>query len=142
MRYITSILLYASLLLGEVHTLFENASTKPVNWILFREVPMSLQWNVKMVTDQLWFIFILVAMWFYRPNRINNTTVITFIGYAIIDFAMYFINYKTYEYGIVYTGLLIAWIIIYNLTYDRSRITFINPVNYHTGKRIGDGVRN
>lgn len=120
-RYLTSILLWFSLLLSELHTFWENASQKPVNWILKRSVPMSVQWNVKMLTDQIWYILIFVAMFYYKKNRINRTTVITFIFFSLFDTVMYVYNYKTYEYSIVYFLLLITWILIYVYHGKRSR---------------------
>ena len=112
-RYLTSILLWFSLLLSELHTFWENASKEKYNWIIDKFRPMTLQWNIKMVTDQLWIILIFVAMLFYDKNRINRTTVLTFICFGIIDTAMYFINYKTYQYSIVYFILTILWVSFY-----------------------------
>jgi hypothetical protein len=119
-KYITSILLYLSLLIGEVHTLFENTGNSLINWIWFRSVPMTLQYNVKYATNQLWYIFVFVAMLYYTPNRINKTTVRAFVFYSVIDTLFYFINYKTFEYSIVYFLVLWYWIIDYNLFYDRG----------------------
>jgi len=112
-KYLTSILLWFSLLLSELHTFWENASKEKVNWIIGKFRPMTIQWNIKMVTDQLWYILIFVAMLYYERNRINKTTVLTFICFSVIDTAMYFINYKTYQYSIVYFILVILWILFY-----------------------------
>lgn len=120
-RYLTTLILWATLLLGELHTFWEN-STKKENWILTRYVLMPIQWNVKLVTDEAVYIIIFAAMWFYRKNRVNDTTVLTFILFSIIDTGMYFYNYKTYGFGIVYVLFLVLWVVIYN-TYGRRSNT-------------------
>jgi len=126
-KYLTTALLWASLLLSEFHTFWEKASQEPVNWIISRNVPMSVQWNVKMVSDQLWYILVFVAMLFYVPNRINRSSVLAMIVFSVADTGMYFYNYKTYDYIFVYPFLFTVWILIYrygthNKPADRRRM--------------------
>ena len=75
---------------------------------------MPVQWNIKFVTDELWFVLMGVALLVYVPNRINRTTAIAYTLFCIADVLMYFYNYKQAGYGAMYTFLLIAWILIYN----------------------------
>ena len=109
----TTIIIWVSLLVGELHTLWEG-TTEQANWILTRSVPMSVQWNVKYATDEVWFILMALAILNYQPNRINRTTVITYTVYCILDLFYYFYNYKQEGYGWVYTVVLVTWILIYN----------------------------
>jgi len=127
-RYATTLIIWGSLLLSELHTLWEE-STASANWILTKNIVMPLQWNVKYVTDEVWFVLIGLSIYYYQPNRINTTTVKAYVGFCIFDLLMYFYNYKQEGYGWGYTLLLISWIIIYNrygrnTTSKRQGITF------------------
>ena len=125
-QYSTTILLWAALLVGEVHTLWEN-STKEENWIIAANVKMPVQWNVKFAGEELIGVLVALAMVLYRPNRINYTATRVFLLYYIADFLLYFYNYKREGYGWIYTFTLIAWILIYNhgkRPKDRQRISY------------------
>lgn len=111
-KYLTTILLAFTLPLGEIHTFWERNTTVQ-NWIIARNVPMLIHWNVKLFTDQLLFIIIFVAAYFYDRNRINKATIQTFICFSILDSILYFYNYKTYGYGYVYILLPFIWITFY-----------------------------
>lgn len=117
-KYLTTVLLWASLIIGEAHTFFEKSSTKPVNWIWTNPRPMSLQWNVKFVSMEICFLLFALAIVVYKRNRINVTTALTMTIFCSIDIVMYFVNYKVYGFGTVYVLTLLIWIIIYN-TYGR-----------------------
>lgn len=122
-KYATTLIIWASLIIGELHTLWEN-STKEANWIWTKNVQMPIQWNVKYAADEVWFILMAVAILLYVPNRINRTTVLAYLTFCILDLVMYFYNYKQEGYEAIYTYLLIAWILIYrhgNSTTNRQR---------------------
>jgi len=148
-KYLTFILLSSSLLLAELHTFWERKTKienvngvqvqmvkygnewKPIkqeNWILKLYVPMPVQQNVKMTTDEAWYILIFGIMLVLlkrkdQDNRINRTTIKTFICFAIYDALFYFYNYKTKEYSMVYFLLLVTWIIIYIYDGRRNKAT-------------------
>lgn len=112
--YKTTLLIWATLIVGEIHTLWEN-STKTANWIISENVPMTMQWNFKMACDELNGVLIALAFYCYERNRINLTSIKVFVLYYIADFLMYFYNYKQKPlYGWVYLMILISWILIYN----------------------------
>lgn len=111
--YATTLLLWLALLVGELHTLWED-STKEVNWILSEKVMMPIQWNVKYAGDELMGILVALSIVFYRGNRINNTAAKVFFLYYIADCVFYFYNFKREGYDWIYTFLMISWIIIYN----------------------------
>lgn len=115
MRYATTWALMITIILGEVHTFWERSKLVYENWVLFNYVPMSVQWNIKTAVDQLNFILYFVATFYYGryPNRVNMTTVRTFICFMIIDTGMYFYNYKTVNYGYVYFLLALIWAAMY-----------------------------
>lgn len=115
MRYATTYILVCTLVLGEVHTFWEtNQSGREIqNWILNNYKPMSVQWNVKYLTDQILPILYFIAMLKYRRNRINEATVKTWIYFSILDMIMYFYNYKTYQYGGVYLWVVLIWVLTY-----------------------------
>jgi len=112
-KYATTLLIWASLIIGELHTLFEKVEGK-YNWIVADYKPMKLSWNFKYAADQIWFILIGFAVLFYTPNRINKTTVQAYIAFCFVDICMYFYNYKQQGYEAIYTLLMIFWIIIFN----------------------------
>lgn len=119
--YITTMLIWLSLIMGEVHTLVEDVNSTS-NWIISKYIPMTLQWNFKMMGDEIVGVLLALAMLFYEKNRINRTTVKVFFVFYVLDFAMYFYNYKQKpEYGWVYLIILIAWILIYNHGSSRTK---------------------
>lgn len=126
-KYAVTILLWISLLYSEIHTLFEGEPVKYENWIIAEYVPMPLQQNVKIATDEGWFIFIFAIMYVAlvggQNNRINRTTVKAFIWFCVMDAILYFYNYKGEFYGFNYTFLMIVWILIYNRDGKRIRTT-------------------
>jgi hypothetical protein len=138
-EYATTILLWLSIIVGELHTFWDEHSQmkevdgrnvemvlvdgkwvdiKKYNWVLTRDESMTLQWNVKLVAGQVASVFIFLSICLYRRNRINTTTVHTFFIISMVDLGMWFYNFKTYHYGFIYILLLLIWIIIYN-TYGR-----------------------
>lgn len=119
-KYLFTYLLVFTLILGEVHTYWEKKPIRNENWIINNSVPMSIQWNVKLATDQAWYIIVFTSMLFYKPNRVNKATVPAFICFAVIDTLFYFWNYKTYGYGYTYLFVAGIWLILYNW----HRLTF------------------
>jgi hypothetical protein len=123
MRYATTLLIWASLIVNEVHTFFENIN-KEASWILTKDVPMLIQWNVKFIGDEVSGLLIALALLLYKKNRINETTVKVFVAYWVIDLVLYFYDYKQPDsYKWVYLVILILWILIYNHATKRSRAT-------------------
>lgn len=123
MKYLTTYLLAATILIGELHTFWERSSLQVSNWIIFRYVPMSLQWNIKFAADELNPILYFIAFLLYGkyPNRVNKTTVKTFIWFCTIDAGLYFLNWKTFSYGYMYVALIIIWFVTYHWKYKKKR---------------------
>lgn len=82
---------------------------------------MSVQQNVKDACDQLNFILYFVAFLcsFGHANKVNKTTVKTFVIFMVCDAALYFWNYKTYDYYIVYFWLIGIWALIYLIKWKK-----------------------
>lgn len=119
----TTILLWLTLIVGELHTLWENSSVN-ANWIISDYIPMTMQWNVKLLGDEVILVLLALAILMWKDNRINRTAVRVYLIYAILDFALYFYNYKQkgiYEW--VYLMVIISWVLIYNHYGKRSRTT-------------------
>jgi|GEM_PF-3033726 len=112
-KYLTTILLASTFLIAEIHTFWERSSIAPVNWIYAREVPMSVQWNIKLAGLQLIYIIYGLALLCYVPNRVNRTTAITFTIFCVVDTALYFYNYKTFNYGYVYFFVALFWLVLF-----------------------------
>ena len=109
MRNISSYIIAATIAIGEIHTFWERSSHKPVSWILKRDVPLTIQWNIKNITDMVNWILIVVAMMLYRPTRENRITAWFYLVFCLLDMVMYFYNYKTYNYHVVYFIMGISW---------------------------------
>lgn len=107
-QYATTLILWASLLVNEAHTLFSD------RMITYAGRPMALSWFVWFVSNSLWGVMVAAAILFYKDNRINRTTVKAYFLFCVVDAAMLFINFKQREYESIYTLLLIGWVIIYN----------------------------
>lgn len=113
-KYATTWILILSIVIAESHSyLPDEYAMKKENWILTVDVSMPVSWNVKFLSDEITAILYFVAMLFYNGNKVNKTTVITFIILCVIDLVMYVHNYKTLHYGSVYVWLLGVWVLVF-----------------------------
>lgn len=114
-RYATTLILASTLLIGEIHTFWEKLPVRYENWIIQIYKPLTIQWNVKFVGDELNWILFTIAMWCFGkyPNRVNKITVGTFIALAIADMGLYFWNFKTVDFHYVYFCMAGIWALIY-----------------------------
>ena len=116
MKYITTILIWVSLLVNESHTLFEKSGN-----VNFHGVVMPLQWAVWFISNSVWGIIMGAAILLYQKNRTNEASVKAYIIFCTIDLIMLLVNYKQSGYEAIYTALLISWLLIYNYgTKDRQ----------------------
>lgn len=83
---------------------------------------MPVQWNIKYITDELWFILMAIAILFYIPNRINKATVKAYLVFCVLDLVMYFYNYKQEGYEWMYMILLVSWVWIYNNSETKKEV--------------------
>lgn len=127
-KYATTLLMAATMPIGEIHTFWEKSASQPVNWIISKYVPMPVQWNIKFVSDQLNMMLIMLAFFLYKgySNKVNDTTVLTFLIFSVVDTLMYFYNYKTYGYGITYFGIASLWFLVY-FCLKRTKYTWNKP---------------
>ena len=110
-KYLTTILLVATIPLGELHTFWHNDRTVE-NWIYAHPTPMLIQWNVKFLTNEITPIFYFLAWYFYKPNKINKTTVISFLWLAVFNLFLYFYDFKTgSKFGSVYLWFIGFWLL-------------------------------
>lgn len=113
-RYLTTWLLIFSIVIAESHSyLPERYALKKENWILTVDRTMEVRWNVKYLSDQTNAILYFLAMFFYNRNKVNKTTVLTFIILCLIDLVMYVHNFKTLHYGSVYVWSLGVWAVVF-----------------------------
>lgn len=117
-KYLPTIILGTTLFIGEVHTFWEHGSEKKVNWVINKSEPMTVQWNVKFLCDEINGILYFIAFLLYGayPNKTNRTTVISFLILAFADMGIYFWNFKTVNYYYVYLAFVFVWILIFKLT--------------------------
>lgn len=116
MKYLTTWLLLASIVIAESHTYIpEKYATLKQNWIYSVDWTIELRWNVKYLSDQINAILYFLAMFFYNKNTINKATVMTFIFLCCIDLVMYVHNAKTLYYGSAYVWTLGIWALVYYL---------------------------
>lgn len=111
-KYATTILIMASMLLAELHTFWPSGG-EPENWIWRNYIPMSVRWNVKYLSNEMWPILIFVSLLLYKKNKINYTTILAGLVWCILDVMMYLYNYKTTGYWKVYFWIVPIWIIMY-----------------------------
>lgn len=63
------------------------------------------------------------AAWIlYKKNRVNKTTVTTFLWLAIMDICLYFYNYKLSGFGLVYFWFTGFWLLTYYCNYLWNKI--------------------
>jgi len=106
LKYATTIILWLSLIVTEIHSLVEN-TVATFNG-------MTLQWYLWLSGNEAAAVFIAAALYFYKENKINRTSVKAYFLFCITDMVMFFVNYKQDGYEAIYTLLLIFWILIYN----------------------------
>lgn len=114
-KYGTTLILILSIVIAESYSYAGKYAMVKQNWIYSVDRTMELQWNLKYAADQVNAILYFIAMFLYNKNRINKTTVVTFIILCFIDLVMYFHNFKTLHYGSVYVWTFIIWVILYYL---------------------------
>lgn len=121
-KYATTLIIWASLLLSELHTFWEQTNQE-ISFTIGKYYPMNIQWAVKYMTDEFLFPLLALAVVLYKPNRINKASVLAYISFCIGDVGLFFYDFKQdgelYQWN--YLLLLISWILIYN--YERSRPT-------------------
>lgn len=122
MRYITTILLWLIIISGELHTQF---SGRMVKYCLACTDKIPLNWQVKYLTHEAWFIMMAAAVFLYKPNRVNRTTAVVYFLFCVADLVLYIVNFKRDGYGWIYASVLPAWLLIYyygNRTTDRQGV--------------------
>ena len=124
-KYITTWLLILSIFIAESHSYTGKYALLKQNWIWTIDRTMELQWNLKYLADQINAIIYFFAMYFYIPNRINRTTVISFIILCFVDLLMYFHNYKTLYYGSVYVWVTMVWVLLFYKEIIRAKTNFL-----------------
>jgi len=122
-KYLTTLIIWASLMVNELHSLWETSSKT----IVAGGVSMPVQWYVWFLCNSAWGIMMAAAMYFYAQNRINRTTILAYLLFCCADIVMFLYNYKQEGYESVYTILLISWILIYNHG-DNNRQGIISKV--------------
>lgn len=135
-KYATTWLLVISIFIAESHSYLGRYSEIRQNWIFTVDRTMEMQWNVKLLSDQINAIIYFFAMYFYIPNRKNKATVISFIILCFVDLLMYFHNYKTLYYGSVYVWISLLWLgIYYRYTVKKETITLWKKIKTHIRSR-------
>lgn len=109
-RYATTLLIWLALVLNEAHCLFEGSTAT----FTFHGVEMTRQWFVWSLGNTVYCVLIGLAMMRYEANRINRTTVLSFVLFSLADLVMFAVNYRSTGYWFIYTMLFPGWVIIYN----------------------------
>ncbi len=112
-----------TLFVGEIHSLWfvtDDVNDKE-NWILRAYKPMTLSWNLKYLEGQILVPLYFIAFLFYRPTKVNRTTVRTFVYFGVIDTIMYFYDFKNpMFFGSVYAWILAIWFLVYYWKTDKG----------------------
>lgn len=114
MKYLTAYLLWASMLVCEAHTAFTGMGSVTVGGH-----EMRVQYYVWFLCNSLWAVMLAASAVVYRPNLVNWTSVRVYLFYCIADLGMFLYNYKQDGYKIIYTLVMVAWVITFN--YGRRR---------------------
>lgn len=130
-QYATTLILWASLLVNEAHTLFSNTRMVKVTG---GQIPE--RWYVWLASDSLFTIMLLTAFVLYQPNKVNIAAVRAFICFAVCDLVMFFINFRQHDYEAIYTILFISVFFFYG-QYDKLMI-MIKKFIHGTKERKGN----
>lgn len=111
---LTTFILFLSLLVGETHSTPFFSDIKTENWIIRKYKPVTQQWNMQMVESKIMVSIYFLSFLVYRPTKINDTTIITFIYGGLLDTAWYFWNFNDpLFYGSYYVYLMLIWLLVY-----------------------------
>jgi hypothetical protein len=132
-KYATTLILWATLLLNELHTLWAGST----RYVMIEGQKVSAQWYVWLASDSVFTILLLLAAFvFYQPNRVNIAVVRAYIAFACCDLLMFFINFRQHDYGVVYTVAFAAPFFFYG-QYDKL-IYWIKNYRNGTANRKGN----
>lgn len=109
-KHLPILILAAIYFIGELYQSFSATDTS--NWIWLIKRPMSIQWNVKFLSEEInWFLaalfcFIVVRRCEQRENELVIATRV-FLWWRFFDIILYFINYKTEKYEYIFVLLIL-----------------------------------
>lgn len=115
-RNLTTWILCLTLAIGELHTLpfFSDDPNKQENWALKAYKPMTQKWNMYYLEMQLIVPLLFLAFFFWKPTKVNRTTIRAFLYAGVIDTIMYFYDFKDPMYfGSFYVWLAGIWFLVY-----------------------------
>lgn len=110
-KYLSSLILVLTLPIGELHSYCSNTMNQ--NWIIKAYRPMAVSWNMKFAMDEIVIVFYFLSWSAWKSNRINKTTVTSFLFLAIMDTLLYFYNFKLWGFGSVYYWFIGFWLLAY-----------------------------
>ena len=125
-QYATTFVFALIMFLSGLHTFFPDTVESVQAWQYYHKQPMTLAWNIRYLSDQvIWILYPLCAL-FWVNNRINRTTAKCFFLFAVMDAGMYFYNYKTTDYGLVYFWYIGFWLFIHYSAWLWRRLKYSN----------------
>lgn len=74
---------------------------------------MTLNWNVWFVGVNTQILVLMLAIRFWKRNKHNIITLRVFTYFGIIDYFLYFYNWKTYDYGEIYLWMIAAYFLMF-----------------------------
>lgn len=116
-KYISSLLLAISLIVGEIHTFWEGGAIRMQNWIYSVDRTMALQWNIKFASMQLQGILIAFAIYYFVKSKANTTAAASFVFFQFVDTYRYFYNYKLDGFGWAYIAAAVFGFLYYKLAF-------------------------
>lgn len=112
----TTWVLLLTLIIGELHALpiFSDDPMEAENWILRAYKPMTQSWNMYYLESQILKTLYFLAFLFWKPTKVNITTIRAFLYAGVLDTFMYFYNFKNpLFFGSFYVWMAIIWFMVY-----------------------------
>jgi hypothetical protein len=107
-------IMVGTLVLGELHSMFPDTRESVQNWIFRGYKPMTLCWNLWYLESQVIRVLYFVAFLFWKPTKVNITTIRSFVLAGILDIALYFYNFKDpLFFGSFYVWMAAIWFLVY-----------------------------
>lgn len=116
------LLLIAILPLGEVHNLFSSGEQQ-IDVYLLIERKEYVQWVVKDICDAIAQILLAVLIYRLMPQKLKPCATV-FLLYRTYELILYFINFKTYGYFIVYVAMALIISLPFFKLYETSRKSY------------------
>jgi hypothetical protein len=111
---ISIVLLALTFIAHEIWQVWKGDNREVNWWIANHDYPLSIQWYFKFLGIQVKELLFAIVIYriTYKIQSLRNVAIVVLI-YAIVDLAMFFINFNQASYTLIYTTVGVISIIVF-----------------------------